>query len=267
MNKNKIISNALEYNNVVSETLDELSSPLKDNFGITTIAYARFNDNKIFHISNNVDWYDFYITNGFFDSPHHQTEINNLVSDKYVVLRKGNNKFVQAMHRFNVWHGISIYKRSNDLIEMWNFATYKNNENILNFYLNNLSLLEKFIIYVKNKAGDIFNPSNNGIWLNRKKSIILPQAFDNSKAHQFLSETSLDKFKLENSSATLTKKEMDYLYYLSLGKSIKEISYIMNISPRTLETRLNYMKNKLNCSYKSDLIQVFHESSLKDLYK
>lgn len=58
-----------------------------------------------------------------------------------------------------------------------------------------------------------------------------------------------------NNSFGLSERQIDCLYYLVRGKSIKEIGKILGLSPRTVEHYLEAVKFKLKCETKSNLIE------------
>ena len=61
-----------------------------------------------------------------------------------------------------------------------------------------------------------------------------------------------DKFhKIE-----LTKRQFECLFFLIRGKTSKEIAKALKLSPRTIDFYLEQMKYKLNCSTRSQLIEV-----------
>lgn len=53
----------------------------------------------------------------------------------------------------------------------------------------------------------------------------------------------------------LTQKQEICLFFLVRGKTIKEIAKILKISPRTVESHIDSIKNKLKCECKSQLIE------------
>ena len=52
-----------------------------------------------------------------------------------------------------------------------------------------------------------------------------------------------------------TAKELECLFFLLRGKSSKETGTLLNLSPRTIEKRIDDLKIKMGCNYKSDLIE------------
>lgn len=57
-----------------------------------------------------------------------------------------------------------------------------------------------------------------------------------------------------SSSITLTQREMECAKILINGSTVKQIANTLHISPRTVETHINNLKDKLNCRTKIELI-------------
>ncbi len=53
----------------------------------------------------------------------------------------------------------------------------------------------------------------------------------------------------------LTEKQAVCMFYLIRGKSYKEISVILNLSLRTIESHIEAIKNRMRCTSKSELIE------------
>jgi PAS domain S-box-containing protein len=58
----------------------------------------------------------------------------------------------------------------------------------------------------------------------------------------------------------LTAREAECAFYLLKGKTSKETAKILNISYRTVQDILQKIKNKLNISYRSELVQALIDS-------
>lgn len=63
----------------------------------------------------------------------------------------------------------------------------------------------------------------------------------------------------------LTRRELQCLFYLAKGYSAKKIAKKFNISPRTVETHVNNLKDKFSVSSKSDLIAACFERNIFSL--
>ena len=65
----------------------------------------------------------------------------------------------------------------------------------------------------------------------------------------------INKFSVDKAiKLGLTKKETECLFYLFEGYTAKEIARSINISPRTVESYIEKMKIKLNCSTTTELL-------------
>ncbi len=60
---------------------------------------------------------------------------------------------------------------------------------------------------------------------------------------------------LPDDCLALTQKQEACLFFLIRGKTIKETAKILNLSPRTVESHLQAIKNKFNCDCKTQVIE------------
>ncbi len=67
-------------------------------------------------------------------------------------------------------------------------------------------------------------------------------------------------FKIHNTQ--LSERELDCLFYLLRGNSMKKIGKQLDISPRTVERYLEQSKYKLNCENRADLVEKCLEKGL-----
>lgn len=56
-------------------------------------------------------------------------------------------------------------------------------------------------------------------------------------------------------ASCLTKRQMECLFYLVKGMTIKQIANTLHLSPKTVEHYLDAVKTKLNCDTRSQLIE------------
>ncbi len=68
-----------------------------------------------------------------------------------------------------------------------------------------------------------------------------------------LSQTNLKNIG-NNENPKLRHSELDCARYLLMGKPMREIAEELLISPRTVETHIENIKNKLGCNKKSEVI-------------
>ncbi|KTC81344.1 hypothetical protein [Legionella brunensis] len=65
--------------------------------------------------------------------------------------------FEDTRLNFNIDHGFTIIKSNETQEEHFNFATTRNNYQINDFYLHHQEILERFILYFKDKAQKIID--------------------------------------------------------------------------------------------------------------
>lgn len=90
---------------------------------------------------------------------------------------------------------------------------------------------------------------------------------DSHTDHLLIDESYHFHLKGNYKDICLTKREIECVGYKVLGSSYKEISSILKISPRTVETHLNKAKIKLNCSTLSEIKKIAKKSGLENIFK
>lgn len=254
----------------MASQISRLLEPLSQNFKINTLAHVTIFDNKLLLISSNTGWVESYVSNDIYNSDHYQDEISQMEQrDTFVIFRGDNkSKLTDTMHNNHMWHELSIYKRYSTHIEMWNFTTCKDNEQIVNFYINNITLFERFIVYFKNQASNVLDYTDNDKLLTRSNKIVLDNnnLHTRTKNHDFIANTTLDYINTSAGKTHISSREVECLYLLSKGHTVKEIAQILDISPRTVDTYIERLKQKLQCNFKSELIQKF-KSDLSKYYE
>lgn len=66
-----------------------------------------------------------------------------------------------------------------------------------------------------------------------------------------------DRAPYERKSVTLTKRELENLYYLSSGYTYKEIANKLNIAPNTVEKYIDKIKHKTGLYCRSEIVGLF----------
>jgi DNA-binding CsgD family transcriptional regulator len=156
----------------------------------------------------------------------------------------------------NIDHGIFMVNRESDYCEFYGFAAQKGNYQVLNAYINNLELLKKFTLFFKEQAKRIINKAE-------VNKLILPFCSDALNLTENSEKIIFQSLSTEQiNTLHLSARQMDCAILLLKGKQYKEIARTLNISPRTVETHINYLKNKLNCSNKTQLLMQLFNSTL-----
>ena len=259
---------ALLYNEQIAPQVIKICNPLTEYLDIYKFGYVRFFKNSSFLVMSNgfleyrKKFYDVIIPNkGFLMN----------ASKKYTNKNKGcyfwptefqpNNLYLSLNYECNIWNGITLYYKTQEYTENFTFAFGRNACNKTNFFVNNLDLLQKFCTYFRIAAKNLINCSD------KSKLAISKHQFPNSFFSQESKITDEKKQKLLNfleqstfqnaHNMKFSRREFECIKYLARGYSMKEIGQILSLSPRTVESYLENVKNKTNCHFKSQIIDLF----------
>lgn len=61
-------------------------------------------------------------------------------------------------------------------------------------------------------------------------------------------------------TSNLSVRQTECLFYLSQGRTYKEIAREMNISPRTVEYYIEIIRDKTGCARKYELVSYFNQN-------
>jgi DNA-binding CsgD family transcriptional regulator len=260
---------AFDYNRAILTDLVDICEPILKG-KITGFAYLRFLENgRYLNLCTDLKWTE-HCLKYVHDHDHILgREGNKAMEDNFHCFlwpTISSDHLLNAVHDFDFWHGISIFKRIGHSLEIWAFATSRENHLMSNFYLNNIETIKDFIKLFNQKAKNIIDTNNCD------KLGILKNAIDYStdfndhyiskQINQFLSAIDIKKYPLitQNKEIFLSVRENQCLNHLAFGKTAKEIGKELNISNRAIELYLKNIKNKLGCNSKFDMISIYKKS-------
>lgn len=202
------------------------------------------------------------------------SDLPSLVQNKELATMFSNIILKDARNEFNITDCITIVEFHNDYQDYFNFGTTRNN-NIMKFYFNNLDILERFIIYFKEKAALLI------IEAEKSKFLLTPPPCQNTNMHSynnlnnirgnkfdFIEKTQVKKLNFSGnlSGIYLTTKELDCLALHLKGETAKSAARKLNISPRTFEKHLEAIKSKLNIKSKILLLNLIELPEIKKYF-
>lgn len=177
---------------------------------------------------------------------------------------KINTQIIGAYNYFNInfiENGIDlIFKNCSEFYEVFEFASSINNRSLVDFYMNNLDILNHFALYFKDRAKKLIKiadknkpGSKNNLRLSSK---ILDKNINRPRKN-FYQATRIKSIPITsyNCDIYLSSREIECLAYLILGYSAKETAKIVSISPKTVEFYIDSSKQKLCCHSTSELIK------------
>jgi|GEM_PF-4932961 len=163
-----------KHHSVTSCTdVNEICKDLFDYSGINTFLYARvYDDHTTYGVTNRSDWHMHHFQQEYMAAPPVPPHI---IANKFFFIPPPITvtPFQQAIddfiNIFDMGFPMIFVERYVGYFELFFFATSSKNHSILNFYLNNIDVLEKFKFYFKDKAERLLKES-------KKHKIIMPQS-------------------------------------------------------------------------------------------
>lgn len=255
-----------------SQDIKEICQPLFKDTNIDYFCYMKSTkDGRMIHLTNREDWLEYYLDSKFYEISNFRKSPEAYLGD-YVLCSTMQGPAFQiaqnATNYFNIRNTITLISKQEKECEFYQFASSKSDEKIISFFINNIDLLKLFTFYFKDKAKhllknlhkkNIFIPSNSLLFKSDNDESLLPK----EKIIQIKGEIyeKINRFYIrdKNSDAVLTKREVECIKFISLGKTAEEISIIFEISKRTVEKHIENIKIKLNLTK----IQAVLEKAIK----
>lgn len=270
-----------KFNEQLHSFLLEICSPIFNNFGFSSFGYTKYReDGSRMLLETNHEWFELYNQFEFnekIDGP--SSLLYNIANTSYnefhtnILIGKPKTRLHKILFSLNMWNSVSVYIKTEKYIEVFHLATSRDNEKIIDFYINHKELLQRFIYYFRDKLHDknikeIPYTAPNAFYrafynCNEGKTRQTQEAFLIDK---FIKQTNIEKFYLMTHDIFISKREMECLYYLSLGKSAKEIGRILKISPRTVESYLINIRRKVGLNTKNELISLSYKNHINKFF-
>lgn len=176
--------------------------------------------------------------------------------------------FHDGRELFNCDNGITLVIRHEDCCEFYHFGSLPKHAHMPNFYLNNLDLLQRFILYFQAKGKELIRKAQKERFMIpnhyscHEKNDTLSKKIAPEVLDQFIEKTQLKRFKLQGnlSGIELSEKECQILLHILEGHGVKEIAAVTGRSLRTIETHLGRIKKKLNCKTTVEMISKLIQS-------
>ena len=246
----------LPNNHVTLNSTQEMQAmrlPLK-RLHIDFFSYTRFYlDGTSISLLTHTDWYQFFLKQevpGCINVFNLETGCN-LWSELFP-----EQAVADAKSQFGIDNGIHFSYRHESYVEAISFASKVNDRNAMGFFIANIDLLEKFIVYFREKASKLIQKALG-------EKIVIPKimrGYEDIHTGYRLSHQDRIKFLTEigyEDINRLSDREYECLECLAHGMSAKHSAKALNISPRTVETHINNIKNKFSCASKLDLLNLY----------
>jgi len=271
--------NGLELRNHFSlESSNEVAQIC--NSVLLDIGITYFNYIKIHHdgsrelLTNNAPWIDHFYKNSLYKSVA-AIDIEHLLPKGYFLwseLKADDPAYTHGREIFNIDNGISFVVKKKAETLLYIFAATRNNYTINNFYVRNIDLLKRFILYFTDSALSLIKKaSKNKIYLPEKQFIhprkVMMPNMGVEKRSDFLRKTQIKRFYFINqeNDLYLTKREAECVAHMLNGATAKQTAQLLNISFRTVESHLQKIKEKLHCFSKEDVVNLLIDTNIHDV--
>lgn len=247
---------------------------------LSSIGVTYFNYIKIAHdgsrelLTNNADWIDHFYKNSLYKSVG-VIDIEYLLPKGYFLwseLKNDDPAYTQGRELFNIDNGLSFVVKKQTETILYIFASTRDQYTINNFYVRNIDLFKRFILYFNDKGSELLKKATkNKIYLPDKQMVTnrnLNKIYINEKVrNEFFNKTDMSRYFLldREDHLYLTKKEAECVAYMLEGATAKQIAKKLNISFRTVEAHFRKIKEKLNCSNKDELSRLIINSGIYDV--
>lgn len=155
--------------------------------------------------------------------------------------------YLTVAKEFKISHGITLIRKKHDACEFYNFGANVDNNSIVEFYLSNIDILEKFSLLFRERMNAVIAEIRKKFLLFKGNKGLKKSIVDSEKNHSLLEDIKKYYFYMSGKVHYLTRREFDFLKTLKLGKTAEEIGLILNISNRTCENHIQCLKKKLLC--------------------
>ncbi|KTD31257.1 MULTISPECIES: response regulator transcription factor [Legionella] len=246
-----------------AEEITDLCRPLA-RLNITTFSHIRtYEDNHFALVCNKASFVGNYFKKNYHQAdPCVQLKFEKSDLGQYVVwdfidCRGKTAMMMKDAADFNFRHVFTILRQGIGFSEFYHFGTHLIAPEMNQFYVNNLDLLDRFILFFQNKVSQsksltkIYTPNQR---FQSKISKSMEVKNWPSLNTQFNEQRQLFMNEVSQTRSKLTAREMEYAQLLLQGKTAKEIAAYLGQSYRTVESRVELLKSKLHATNKIDLV-------------
>ncbi|MCK4609395.1 MAG: helix-turn-helix transcriptional regulator [Gammaproteobacteria bacterium] len=238
-----------------------ICDPLFKTFGLNYFDYARvYPDSSLVALVSDRDWHYH-----FFEHEFPVTGVNVTSGIHLLENYMPEKVLTDAASCFSHHNGVTVFCKNETCLEFFDLSAVSSDRTIIDFYFNNIELLTQFLFYFKDKAAKLIAKAH-------KERFVIPNAMmQNNKTlpsqsyTEFcnLIKTNKIRMNFKSKEVILSRREYECVLQLARGKTMKETARILAISPRTAEDYLARAKNKTNCLFRSQLIDMLWDNLIK----
>ena len=246
-----------------SHDLIDLCKPLT-HLGITTFSHLKVSQgNQLTVLCNHPRSLANYVQKKYYEAdPCVNIKLETTDMGQYLVwdaveCRGRTEEMLADSASLDYRHVFTIIKKEGDVSHFYHFGTHMINPSIHLIYINNLDLLDRFITYFNtqvNQSKTLLNAYDIVLNANQKTSCVSlgekNTLLDNFQDRRLMCLQGM----LSKDTPQLTLKEIQCIELLVNRMTAKEIAKKVGLSFRTIEDRINVLKDKFDVSTKAELL-------------
>lgn len=237
-----------------SKTIKQLCNYLLQKTPITSFSVNReFFDGRRITLTTRGDWTENYFTMDYFKRlDGYEMFYENEITIWHPF---GNESIIKdARENFNICDGVTLSYFENNYVDLYHFASSSNDNDMTNWYANNITHLKEFTRYIRENFDANFKHlspydaiekecfTKYAAMMKKQKAVVLAP-------YELIKNT-------DRKIPPISKRELQILGQLVQGNTAKEAARALLISPKTIEYHILKLREKFNCQSKSQLIRL-----------
>lgn len=226
----------------LKDKVQEASRSLLEIFGFNYFQYLRcYADGSMNCLTNNPGLFEYVkeyndqpIVFSSYEEEHENTPFYWFLWDEAL---PPTAPLQLAREKFNFHNGLTLVRRTKNYYDMIAVALPYEHANPGSFYLNKIKIIEQLIYDFDKQNKDLLHLLN-------KTAIALPQAYRDVNYQDLCLSQGKVNVRGKIGMTYLTSQELVCLRFVFQGFSYKQISQMLEISPRTVETYLLRIKQR-----------------------
>lgn len=259
-----------------STDVSEIVNSVLKHVGANYFNYVKiYEDGSRALLSNNAPWIQHFYENALYNAAG-IIDVEYLLPKGYFLWSdledNDGTVYNQSREYFNIDNGLTFITKQENATVVYIIGSTRKNYKINGFYIRNLDLFKRFILYFNDKGHNLIKKADEQkIYLPQKQIIqdspIQNFHIDSEQRQSFLNATDIKKYYLPSlpEGKYLTKNEAICCAYLLQGLTAKQIAKKTELSFRTIEAYLAKIKLKLGVQDKAELIEKLSKDNLIDI--
>jgi DNA-binding CsgD family transcriptional regulator len=242
-----------------------LCEPLFCTFGVRKFFYQyTSNDGGFNFLGTHTELMDYYFERELHHATPFMTQFESLQTGLYMMNSVKNSKYQTALQaveeKFKIKHSFSLVKNDGKFCHQFGFYIPSDQQGVEALLLNEMAMIKSFIAYFESEMAFLIrklhqDPIDMKALVGKlygQKAHGLPNLhLQASQRKHILAKMTSAKELLAHYN--LTVAEIECLGLILAGKSCAEMAKYLHRSARTIEHRLESIKEKLHCRTKSEL--------------